>query len=93
MQALSLSHKPGIFRWRTSISSNREQHTQCPILAKDFFIDSFQITEARAFGADAVLLMASVLEISQINEFLAQLEELNMNALVEVQPIRARQHT
>ena len=60
------------------------QHTQCPILAKDFFIDSFQIKEARAFGADAVLLMASVLEISQINEFLAELEELNMNALVEV---------
>ena len=56
----------------------------CPILAKDFFVDEYQIYEARAYGADAILLMASVLDIDTINRFLGVVASLNMNALVEV---------
>ncbi|MGV1099600.1 indole-3-glycerol phosphate synthase TrpC [Thiovibrio sp. JS02] len=55
-----------------------------PVLRKDFIIDSMQIREARAFGADAILLIAAILSQSQIEEFLALASELGMDALVEV---------
>jgi len=56
----------------------------CPLLAKDFFIDAFQIYEARSYGANAILLMASVLSIDEINALLDLTHSLNMHALVEV---------
>jgi len=55
-----------------------------PILQKDFIIDEIQIYEARAFGADAVLLIAAILEPARIKEYLELVEELSMDALVEV---------
>lgn len=55
-----------------------------PILQKDFTIDEVQIYEARALGADAVLLIVAVLEDSQINEYLHLANELGLAALVEV---------
>lgn len=55
-----------------------------PLLAKDFFIDAFQIREARAAGADAILLMASVLDAATIESFLGEARALGMDALVEV---------
>lgn len=55
-----------------------------PILRKDFFIEEYQIREARAFGADAVLLMASVLDSAQMIGFYELTRELGMQALFEV---------
>jgi len=55
-----------------------------PVLRKDFIIDPLQIREARAFGADAILLIAAILETSQIEEYQALASELGMDALVEV---------
>lgn len=55
-----------------------------PILRKDFIIDHYQIYEARAFGADAVLLIASILDKTQIDEYLGNAKDLNMDAIVEV---------
>jgi len=55
-----------------------------PVLRKDFIIDPLQIREARAYGADAILLIAAILETSQIEEFQALALELGMDALVEV---------
>lgn len=55
-----------------------------PVLRKDFIIHEAQIAEAGRFGADAVLLIAAILEIDQIRDFLAQSRELGMDALVEV---------
>jgi indole-3-glycerol phosphate synthase len=55
-----------------------------PILRKDFIVSEYQIREARAFGADAVLLMASVLDAPRLKGFHQLVLELGMEALFEV---------
>lgn len=55
-----------------------------PILRKDFFLDEYQVREARAFGADAVLLMANVLDAARLKGFYQLARELGMEALFEV---------
>lgn len=55
-----------------------------PILRKDFIVDPYQIIESRAWGADAVLLIAAVLERNQISELISAAEELDMECLIEV---------
>lgn len=55
-----------------------------PVLRKDFIIHEAQISQSRAFGADAILLIAAILETNQISDFLALSRELGMDALVEV---------
>ncbi len=54
-----------------------------PVLRKDFLIDPYQIKEARAYGADAVLLIATICEGSQLSELLAAAKEFGLQALVE----------
>ena len=55
----------------------------CPVLCKDFVVDPRQVPEARAHGADAVLLMLSVLDDEEVRAGLAECERLGMDALVE----------
>jgi indole-3-glycerol phosphate synthase/phosphoribosylanthranilate isomerase len=55
-----------------------------PILAKDFIVDPAQVSEARAHGADAVLVMMSVLDDVAAGSVLAEAKRLAMDAIVEV---------
>jgi len=55
-----------------------------PLLRKDFLHDPYQIYEARAWGADAVLLIAAILTPTRLKELLLLATELGMAALVEV---------
>lgn len=55
-----------------------------PVLRKDFMVDEYQFHEARAYGADVVLLIVAALSKDQLREFLSLTEELGMRALVEV---------
>ena len=55
-----------------------------PILRKDFMVDEYQFFEARAHGADVVLLIVAALSKSQLNDFHQLAEGLQMRALVEV---------
>lgn len=55
-----------------------------PILRKDFIFDPYQVVEARAFGADAILLIADILSPNQLKELVALARSHRMDALVEV---------
>lgn len=54
-----------------------------PVLRKDFIFDPYQVYEARAYGADAILLMANLLEAAELKELYAVTRELGMEALFE----------
>jgi len=54
-----------------------------PLLRKDFMIDEYQIWEARAHGADLILLIVASLSDAQLREYSALSRELGMNVLVE----------
>lgn len=55
-----------------------------PVLRKDFVVDPYQVVEARLLGADAVLLIARILEEGRLREGIALATSLGMAALVEV---------
>jgi len=57
---------------------------KCPVLNKDFFFDSYQVYLARHYGADAILLMLSVLSDDEYNELAAVAQSLNLAILTEV---------
>ena len=54
-----------------------------PILRKDFIIDSYQVYESRALGADCILLIASALNIDELKKFESIANDLGMAVLVE----------
>ena len=55
-----------------------------PVLRKDFLIDPLQVEEAALWGADAILLIAAILDSLQLRDLRQQAEELGMDVLVEV---------
>ncbi len=58
--------------------------TTTPLLRKDFILDPYQVVEARAWGADAILLIAACLDREQLNELLHTAMELGVGHLVEI---------
>jgi indole-3-glycerol phosphate synthase len=60
------------------------QATELPVLCKDFILDDYQIYEARFWGADAVLLIASLLSVDELGTLMGVADSLKMAALVEV---------
>lgn len=57
---------------------------QIPILRKDFMIDEYQVLEAKAWGADIILLIAAILTPAQIHQLASQAKSLGLNVLLEV---------
>ncbi len=55
-----------------------------PLLRKDFLLDSYQVYQSRAYGADGVLLIVAILTPGKLQELLGISRELNMSCLVEV---------
>ena len=58
--------------------------TALPALRKDFVVDAYQLYEARALGADCVLLIAAALDAAQLADFSQLAAELDIDALIEV---------
>lgn len=61
----------------------KKKTTNKPIFRKDFIIDEYQIYQSRAYGADAILLISSILPKDKIKKFIELSRELGMECLVE----------
>lgn len=82
--AISVLTDAPYFQGHLSYLSAIRQAVETPVLRKDFLIDPYQVVEARVAGADAVLLIAEILDDRQLNGLLQQTHDLGMTALVEL---------
>jgi indole-3-glycerol phosphate synthase len=81
--AISILTDEKYFDGRLEYIAQVREVTDLPLLRKDFIVDAYQIAQARAAGADAILLIAEVLTPEEIVEFAKRADELAMAALVE----------
>lgn len=82
--ALSVLTDDQFFQGSLSDLSVAGEAAGLPVLRKDFIVDCYQVFEARAARADAVLLIVAALRLDQLQELHAQIGELGMTALIEV---------
>jgi indole-3-glycerol phosphate synthase len=82
--AISMLTDKKYFQGNIQFISDVRASVSLPILRKDFIIDSYQLSEAKAFGADAVLLIAAALEPNQLCDLYNEAKELGLDCLVEV---------
>lgn len=82
--ALSIVTEVHHFRGGLEILARLRWETKLPLLRKDFIVDPYQVLEARHAGADAVLLIAALLDVSSLKGLRAEVERHGMDALVEV---------
>lgn len=80
----SLEHLTQIRRWLASHPTASDQPGPIPLLRKDFIIHPYQVYEARAAGADALLLVAAILSDDDLAGLLSLTRALGMVALIEV---------
>lgn len=81
--AISVLTDEPFFKGHLSYLNDIAQQITIPILRKDFIINPYQIAEAKAFGADAILLIVRILSDSQLDELLSAAKEYELDALVE----------
>ncbi|WP_372651803.1 indole-3-glycerol phosphate synthase TrpC [Draconibacterium sp.] len=67
-----------------NLAKAREANPDIPILRKDFMIDTYQIVEAKAFGADVILLIAACLSKEKALELAKKAKELGLDVLMEI---------
>lgn len=80
------------FKGSLEFLSNIRQVVAVPLLRKDFIIDPYQVYEARAHGADAILLIAECLTPQQLKDLRQLAYELGMQSLVEIYQEANLQH-
>jgi len=81
--AISVLTEPDFFMGKTDYLKSIKQNVPIPVLQKDFIIDEYQIYEASSLGADAILLICSVLNKDKIIKFTQIAGKLGMSCLVE----------
>lgn len=65
-----------------------KQAVTVPVLRKDYIIDPYQMLESRALGADAVTLIAGILDDAKLRDFTLMAHDLSMDVLIEVRQLR-----
>ena len=83
-QAISVLTDVDFFQGALSYMMQVREAVNLPVLRKDFIIDELQIKEAGRHGADAILLIAAILDLPQLRDYHACAMELGMDVLVEV---------
>lgn len=83
VRAISVLTNASHFGMRMQHLEGVRAATTKPVLRKDFIFDEYQVLEARAFGADAILLMANLLDADEMERLYAVTHELGMEALFE----------
>ena len=83
VDAISCLTEEDHFHGNTDYLQKIRRMSSLPIIRKDFMIDVYQFYEARAIGADAVLLIVAILDDVQLRDFYQLAGELGMDALVE----------
>jgi indole-3-glycerol phosphate synthase len=81
--AISVLTEPDYFAGSLENLSMVRRTVDLPLLRKDFIVDPYQLVEARAYGADAVLLIASALDPDELYDLQAHAQELDLSCLVE----------
>ncbi|MGB3105470.1 indole-3-glycerol phosphate synthase TrpC [Sphingobacterium siyangense] len=82
--AVSVLTDGKFFKGNLEDLSKAREAISIPILRKEFIVDKYQITEAKAYGADIILLIAACLKKEEIQEFAAYAHQLGLNVLLEV---------
>ncbi len=91
--AISVLTEPGFFDGSLAHLESVRAAVKIPLLRKDFIVDEYQLLEARAAGADAILLIVAALSDADLQRLAAAADRLGLAALVEVhsaQRVRAR---
>jgi len=83
-QAISVVTDERYFQGRNEFILRAKLSCNLPILRKDFIIDEYQVFESRYFEADAILLIAGLLDNEQLNHFIGIANTLRMDCVVEV---------
>lgn len=81
--AISVLTERDYFQGSVQYLQEIAQAVQTPVLRKDFIIDAYQIYEAKAMGAAAILLICAVLDDSRLTAFLALADSLGLSVLTE----------
>jgi indole-3-glycerol phosphate synthase len=89
--ALSVVTEEKFFEGSLGNLSEASTASQLPCLRKDFILEEYQLLEARAHNADAVVLIASVLPVGQLAMLVAKSHELGLDVLCEVHDQRELQ--
>jgi len=82
--AISVLTEANYFKGSIDDLATIRQEVTLPVLRKDFILDPYQIYESRAYGADALLLIAAILSPAQLEELLCLSHNLGLRCLVEV---------
>ncbi len=82
--AISVLTEEKYFQGNLECLTAIREKVNVPLLRKDFIFDAYQIYESAAFGADAILLIAAILDKKKLEEFLKLAESLKLDCLVEV---------
>lgn len=82
--AISVLTEEDFFKGEDTYLRDIRKITGIPLLRKDFIFDEYQVYESRVLGADAILLITSILDKSQLTEYIGLSKELGMDPLVEV---------